>query len=461
MGDEGPLQLQSADFLRSLARAGRTKHEASCRKAYDDHGLRIEVPITPLDIGLPKPIPFFKPTDFVKIMALHDKISAQLLGGGSFRDLGEFWARYRIHYPQHPVYSDHPTRLQYCVPILLHADEGRHLKREQIFIFNWQSMLGSGTVVGQQRQTEAERRATQGLNFQGSTFTNRFLLVTLLTLHYRNKKQKHDRRLLTVMNAVVDDFLAWYTDGLEVVHRGAPCRLYGVVLGLKGDWPMLSKLGQLKSHFGRQADTPSDKSAICHLCKAGCQGFPYSDHTVDAAWYQTYLQQRPWTTPSPLMRLPTLPTPEQFYHFDIFHCMHKGLLAELAGSAIDPRLHHMCSALVVRNRARPRFFSWQVVLLDEDAYGEGGDVDCRLDKVYDDLQTFCKDHGLALHMTRLTRTLLHYGRDCEFPCGSLGCMHLIFVNFAFRTVIGLSLGCGSREQTPIACASSSRPSFET
>ena len=118
--------------------------------------------------------------------------------------------------------------------------------------------------------------------------------------------------------------------------------------GLKGDWPMLPKLGNLKSHFGCQADTLSDKSSICHLCKAGTLGFPYSDHTVDAVWYKTYLQQRPWTTPSPLMQLPTLPAPEKFYQFDVFHCMHKGLLAELTGSAIDPRLQTSCSAFVVR-----------------------------------------------------------------------------------------------------------------
>lgn len=72
--------------------------------------------------------------------------------------------------------------------------------------------------------------------------------------------------------------------------------------------------------------------------------------------------------------------------------MHKGIVAEFVGSAI-------------------------VTLLDKGCFGDG-DVATRLERIYDELSCFCKGEGLPLHMTGLTRHLLSFSKDADYPCGT-------------------------------------------
>lgn len=332
----GEMSLKSSMFLQRLDRASRTKHEFRSRSAFVASGLSANVPVTMLDISMKKSLPSIKATDMFRAMALHDKISSCLLGGGGLETLSTFWSRYRVHFPDHPLFRDHGHHLQFCLPLLMHADEGRYLKREQLLIMSWQSMIGEGTRPQRDYRSEADCRETQGLNFKGSSYRTRFLLATLLSLHYRKKNRDGDR-LKNLLNAVVDDFLEFYRAGVEVVFQGTRIKFYGILLNLKGDWPMLSKLGNLKQHFGRKTKggAPTEQSAICHLCRAGCAGYPYHEFEINAKWYETYLQRRPWSTPSPFMRLPMPAAPELFFCFDMFHVTHKGVLAELTASALE------------------------------------------------------------------------------------------------------------------------------
>ena len=57
----------------------------------------------------------------------------------------------------------------------------------------------------------------------------------------------------------------------EVLLNGIPTDLHICVLGLKGDWPALTKLGCLTRHHGREASV-KDGAGICHLCLAGQRG---------------------------------------------------------------------------------------------------------------------------------------------------------------------------------------------
>ena len=328
---EEDLPLRSATLLRSMDRASQTKHESQSRQAFEIQGLKVRVPLTDVDVGMEKPVPILKASDMLRTMALHNKVNDCLLGGGGLEAAKEFWQKYRALWPEHPVFERHPSRLQCCLPVFLHADEGRHLKNNGIFIANWQSVMGKGTLQSGEYQDGG------GLNFQGSSFTTRFLLTTFLTVHYGNKKRGRASRLTKLFDAIVDDFVDLYESGLELSFEKRWIRLYLVPLGLKGDWPMLAKLGNLEQNFSRKGRQKAD-SAICHLCKAGSTGYPYHEYEINAKWYETYLKDRPWTTPGPLCRLPTLPKPELFFCFDVFHVCHKGIFAELAGSALVPLL---------------------------------------------------------------------------------------------------------------------------
>lgn len=325
------LPLTSSTVLQSLSRASSTKHEHQSREVYEEHGLKLKVPITPLKVGMDKPLPFLKPSDLIRLMGEQGKLESRLLGGGSWDELSRFWTRYQQLYRSHPVFTDGKC-LQRSLPILIHADEGRCVKKEQILVVNWQSMLGRGTRLSY----GILESNSQGLNFLGKTYSTRFLVATMCSIHYR-KKQKHGHRLKNLLEAITDDFISLYEKGIVVQIGGVDTTLYAVPLSLKGDWPMLAKLGNLRQHFGKKG-RPSADSCICHLCKAGSIGIPYEEYDINAKWYETYLQERPWGQPPPFSRLPLLPDqPELFFQFDLFHVVHKGIMAEFVGSGIGPR----------------------------------------------------------------------------------------------------------------------------
>ena len=325
------MPLESSSLLESLSQASKTKHEFRSRTAYEDHGLKLKVPITPLKVGMDKPLPFLKPSALIKAMSDNSKLETCLLGNGSLNELATFWERYKLHFGDHPVYSS-GKQLNRCVPILLHADEGRCVKKEQILVLNWQSMIGKASRFTFEHLNPSD---SPGLNFMGKTFATRYMVATMCSIHYRKKQKKGDR-LSKLLDATVDDFIKLYEDGAAVVLGGVETTLYMVPLNLKGDWPMLAKLGNLEQHFLKKG-RPKANSAICHLCKAGTAGVGYEEYEINSTWYESYLQERPWSSPSPFMRLPVLPTPELFYQFDLFHVAHKGIVAEFVGSAIDSR----------------------------------------------------------------------------------------------------------------------------
>ena len=60
--------------------------------------------------------------------------------------------------------------------------------------------------------------------------------------------------------------------------------------------------------------------------------------------------------------------------------------------------------------------SVKVVLTDYGCAG-GGDITQQFDNLYDEIKTWCKANSVPLHMTGLTRTLLNFSRDSEYPTG--------------------------------------------
>ena len=46
-----------------------------------------------------------------------------------------------------------------------------------------------------------------------------------------------------------------------------------------------------------------------------------------------------------------------------------------------------------------------------------GDVPRQLALLYNNLASFCRLHGISLHLTGLTRTLIAFSKDADYPCG--------------------------------------------
>ena len=130
------------------------------------------------------------------------------------------------------------------------------------------------------------------------------------------------------------DFSSSDTRGAQVELGGRRTYLYVSLLGVKGDWPALTKLGGLTRHHGREAHK-TESAGICHLCRAGQPGFNF--HKFDFTSMQAARTgEMPWLRPSSLSRkVPQSPSKrEQFYKIDTFHVGHEGVMGDLCANAI-------------------------------------------------------------------------------------------------------------------------------
>ena len=61
----------------------------------------------------------------------------------------------------------------------------------------------------------------------------------------------------------------------------------------------------------------------------------------------------------------------------------------------------------------------QVVLMDYNLTGIATNVDSKLEELYTLLQGFCKRTKTPLHMDGLTKNILGFQRDADYPAGLL------------------------------------------
>ena len=77
---------------------------------------------------------------------LLEKHPETLLGGDSLED-GElrcqvFWEKFKGYQKSHVVFDHHKDRLSRVLPICLHGDKGRTLKKSPIACYSWESVWG-------------------------------------------------------------------------------------------------------------------------------------------------------------------------------------------------------------------------------------------------------------------------------------------------------------------------------
>ena len=332
--------LQSGRLLEKMHHSSRTRHENQTTKSYVEAGLSAPVPISYADLDGLSEHPWLRPSDFLRVFVQENKLGL-LMGGSSFDIIEKFWCRFQVHQPDHPIFSLlDPHDRKYTLPLMLYADEGQTLRKQSIMVISIQPAVGFGTHAA---SGFADPEA-MGLNFKGSCYRTRFLVSTLLRRIYKKKPHIVD----SLIKQIVLDCNETFESGVGVLLDGVSKKLRGCIVGLKGDWPILSRLGHLTRHFHRMTKGGKTASAgICHLCLAGCPGIPYQQYTEAAAWCGTYLSEAPFdpADPSPLWDLPQSPAEELFYHFDVFHTWHKGIYAELAGSAVATWFFLVCCML--------------------------------------------------------------------------------------------------------------------
>ena len=314
--------MPSSSVLKRMHRKRLTKHENETSKLLQKEGLSCPIPIQYADIGTGSQHEFFSFESFIRILSLHQRLPLLLGHVNDFSMVAEFWDRYRIIEPAHPIYTTHANREKYVIPCFLHSDEGRTLKKSQIMVFNLQPVLGGNP----EPEYDVNEMHT---NMKFHSFATRFLLATMCKKVYRENSQPFYK----LLEAIAADLLRLWEKGVEVQFREKSVRLHVCVVAVKGDWPALAKMGCMERWFGRAVKKRDAHGAgICHLCLAGCPDIPFHAIDREAEWRKTVLTVDPFKTPSPLSCLPNYGP--MLYRFDVFHTAHKGILAELAGSAL-------------------------------------------------------------------------------------------------------------------------------
>ena len=329
-GKESLCRLPSSNVISRMARAHATGHAASGTRSVitEDPTLTFPVSVTYVDIGASQKHPVIFLSDYVNTLQSVNKLT-NLTGHQPLSCLKRFWDHFRTLRPQHPVFDLPEHQRNYTVPMYLIGDEGRGYKKTAIMILGCEPVLGTGC------EPEDEVTACEELkmNFRGDTYETRMLFSVLPRAVYK----KNDACLHNLVHAWSENLGMCFREGLEL-GRGQP-RLRIAILGLKADWPALDKLGKLERHFRREA-YPFGKG-ICHLCQANTEVCPawHGHDFTSAGWVRSMetspLPWKPGAESALTMYIPVEPSMKpQFYLIDLFHTVHKGVHADLAGSAI-------------------------------------------------------------------------------------------------------------------------------
>ena len=316
-----PGPIPSLGFITELNRLHATGHENRLPDVLVNFRLQAPVPVTYQEIGLKEAHPTLRLRSVIETLnKTPGKIDHLLVGNGP-AELEAFWRRYRKLHPNHDIFTDHAAHLHACVPMMLHLDEGTSHKKKGLMVLSVQPLFGRGS----------KKSGASGINFLGSTYCTRFLYSTLLARIYSTKK----RFLYALLDHWQEDLNDCYKNGIQLDGVAGLEKVFPVVINCKGDWPALTKAGRLTRHHLRDAPANENPPGICHLCRAGQKGFAWNVVFEASAKWLHADSPLPWTTPSPLAKLPQdRDDVAAFYCIDLFHAAHKGVVGDYAASAI-------------------------------------------------------------------------------------------------------------------------------
>ena len=398
-GAVSPALLQAAK--------GDVKHaERDLLSLFRSYGMSLEVPISHYHFG-PVCIAHLKVRKWWTYLL---RSRSTLVFGGFDRRQQEaelamqcFWKNYKANVPDHKIFNTHADRLQHCLPFYLFLDEGVGLRKTGVLVISLQVVLGNSTAknfVEARHKLEATRRGeeldpgtlsdlmakNQSHSAAGRTYDSRFLYTVL-----PKKLYKKNNLVNELLDKLADEIIDVMKNGVQV----GSTVYYPVCLGVKGDAPMLMRVGNFVRGFSRMG---KDRGC-CWECQAGEAGHHFEDCRKHPDWESSLYTVRPYSEASPLLRIPSQSIPERFFNRDPFHTFKQSI---------------GCS-----------FVSSSIVTLGELGYfaagpGESTAVEAMLQRSYNDFGFWCKHEWPGRVMNSLkqfTKDTFHWGRRDMFPAG--------------------------------------------
>ena len=306
----------------------------------EDEGLSPMVPISYVDVGLKNAHPILRPRDFIARLSHEGKLDL-LFCGHTPTDYLAFWQRFRAHQPDHPAFGEDAGKLRNIIPVYIHCDEGTSQKKRGIMGIQFQPLLGRGTSKG-----------SSDMNYVGHSLTNRFMYSCMMARVYSGPLKKN-KPLHALVKHLAEDLRACWNEPIQIFYRGTHRGIRLAVMGLKGDWPALTKVGRLVRHHLRNVTKKAFGSGICHLCAGGSQGFEDWHNTSFSNMERMHRAATvPWSlrnVPALISRLPLSPNVEhqaQFFKIDLFHTLHKGVIGDACANALVSCIYTLCVLFV-------------------------------------------------------------------------------------------------------------------
>ena len=344
-----------------------------------------------------------------------------LLSGGQDKDLAKelssFWSLYEQVQPGHIAFQKSRQDLSSTIPLLLHGDEGRYLKKGNFMCCTIETCLGSDQdKKGRQKKCSdhcschedpvlsryedlgqgcadsaafleaVETASGQIVNDSGNEFLSKFLVFGVASTIY---KKKNAGLLHKAFDLVAKDLTKLHHEGIMIGDK----RFFACTLGCKGDLKFHHQIGLLtRSYYncGTKENHP-----MCSLCLAGHTDVGFEDLSDTPVWEDTMHLERPWK-PNHVPPLANIPfqssCPEAIFRLDLFHCFKVGLGRDLTGSGMV-----VCAQL--------GYF---------DSAGDSLNIPDRFDRAYSSFKLWCIACGKSPALHSFSRALLNYPNSTSF-----------------------------------------------
>ena len=335
---------------------------------------------------------------------------------GAERNLTEFWECYKKIDPGFELFHLDGVDFSKTLPMMIHGDEGRTLKKNGMMITSLQSCLGRGYDPKRVRQKTGNLQ----VNFSGHTFVTRAVVSTVPKTTYDCQPQLFDDMMEQIAKSCSEMFSVGL-GGYKVV-----------ILGVKGDAPYLSKVARFYRSYNttaKRGDERGPPKGCCPYCLAGTRLCAAEEiGTSRPAWLATVAMKLPWVrTPSVIKHLMHEPAdPAAFFKSDIWHVYHLGFGRSWICSILQLLITHL-----------------PLPNLDE-----------KWSFLSDHYLQWCRSNRRQCHVSRITPYLVSYGE----ATGAMGNWHkgALTANLTAWLVILLEEGPRDSDGLLMKCCAATR-----
>ena len=301
-------------------------------------------------------LPYLSPLKLIPYLL--ERAPEILLGGCDAvegqRLLSTFWSTYRGSHPTHRVFQEHAGSLSTVLPLCVHGDEGRGVRKGNTCLLTVESVLGmdarsnmnsgahysackccsntAGLDMSKQVLTKPTKQpgsaapplaAQQAHNISGHPFLSKLLVFMMPT-----KLTKDTDLLLGFIEHISKELKQLFFEGVYARGRF----WHAAVLGFKGDMVWFKKIGRLDRCYSNQ----TADACMCHECLAGTRREPFEDLREQPSWSHSLFAERPWGLQGPSFAAVPYDRehPEKIMQRDTFHNTKIGVFRDFVGSTV-------------------------------------------------------------------------------------------------------------------------------